>query len=38
MELEWYFTLIKDILIVLTIIILILGFLYLIYGGAEAPK
>ena len=38
MELEWYFTLIKDILIVLTIIVLFLAFLYLIYGEGEAPK
>lgn len=35
MELEWYFTMIKDILIVLTVVVLILAFLFLIYGEKE---
>ena len=35
MNLEWYFTMLKDVLIVLTMIVLVLAFLYMIYGERE---
>jgi len=38
MELGSYFSMIIDILIVLTFIVLVLAFLYMIYGREEKPE
>ncbi len=38
MELGSYFSMIIDVLIVLTFIVLVLAFLYMIYGKEEKPE